>query len=76
MLVCRILQKCSLVQSAKVLERDTQRQELNKVKQSQAEVSYLMEGTREEIYKLTQQINLTEQQLNKVGEVMSQHSEC
>ena len=49
-----------------MLERDTQRGELNKVKQGQAEVSYDMEGTREEIHKLTQQINLAEQQLNKV----------
>ena len=62
----RILQKCSLVQSAKVMERDTQRQELNKVKQTQAEVAYEMEGTREEIHKLTQQINQAELQLNKV----------
>ena len=65
--VCRILQKCCLVQSAKVLERDTQRQELSKVKQTQAEVAYDMEGTREQIHKLTQQINQAEQQLNKVG---------
>ena len=63
----RLLQKCSLVQSAKVLERDTQRGELNKVKQGQAEVAYDMEGMREEIHKLTQQINLAEQQLNKVN---------
>ena len=63
----RLLQKCSLVQSAKVLERDTQRVELNKVKQGQAEVAYDMEGMREEIHKLTQQINLAEQQLNKVN---------
>ena len=66
--VCyRLLQKCCLVQSAKVLERDMQRGELNKVKQGQAEVSYDMEGTREEIHKLTQQINLAEQQLNRVS---------
>ena len=63
----RLLQKCCLVQSAKVLERDMQRGELNKVKQGQAEVSYDMEGTREEIHKLTQQINLAEQQLNRVS---------
>ena len=50
-----------------MLERDTQRGELNKVKQGQAEVSYDMEGTREEIHKLTQQINLAEQQLNRVS---------
>lgn len=49
-----------------MLERDTQRQELNKVKQSQAELAYDMEGTREETHKLTQQINQAEQQLNKV----------
>ena len=55
------------MQSAKVLERDTQRGELNKVKQGQAEVGYDMEGTREEIHKLTQQINLAEQQLNRVS---------
>ena len=50
-----------------MLERDTQRGELNKVKQGQAEVGYDMEGTREEIHKLTQQINLAEQQLNRVS---------
>jgi hypothetical protein len=49
------------------MERDTQRGELNKVKQGQAEVSYDMEGTREEIHKLTQQINLAELQLNRVS---------
>ena len=48
------------------MERDTQRQELNKVKLTQGEVAYQMEGAREEIHKLTQQINQAELQLNKV----------
>ncbi len=60
---CRILQKCSLVQTAKIMERDSQRQDLSKVKLSQAETNSSLESLREELHKLTQQASATEQQL-------------
>lgn len=62
----RLLQKCSLVQTSKVLERDSQRQELSKLRLSQAELNSTLEAQRDEIHKLTQQINALEQQLSRV----------
>jgi len=62
----RLLQKCSLVQTSKVLERDSQRQELSKLRLSQAELNSTLEAQRDEIHRLTQQINTLEQQLHRV----------
>lgn len=64
--LCRILQKCSLVQTAKILERDSQRQELSKLKLSQAELNSALESLREELHKLTQQASAMEQQLARL----------
>lgn len=49
------------------MERDTQRQELAKLRQSQEELGSELEVSREAICKLTQQINTAEQQLNRVS---------
>ena len=66
----RLLQKCSLVQTSKVLERDTQHQELAKLRLSQDQLNTTLQEQREEIQRLTQHINTTEQQLNRVSLVV------
>ena len=63
----RLLQKCSLVQTSKVLERDTQRQELGKLRLSQDNLNTTLQEQREELQRLTQHINTTEHQLNRVS---------
>ena len=63
----RLLQKCSLVQTSKVLERDTQHQELAKLRLSQDNLNTTLQEQREELQRLTQHINTIEQQLNRVS---------
>ena len=65
-LFIRILQKCALVHSAKVTERDSRYQEKVKVKVEQDDVRYELILGRETIEKLTRLIKSTEKNLHKV----------
>ena len=58
------------MQTSKVLERDTQHQELAKLRLSQDQLNTTLQEQREEIQRLTQHINTTEQQLNRVSSVV------
>lgn len=62
----RILQKCASVHTTKTMEREAQRQDLRLLKNNQFEINQDLESQREAIFKLTRQIDATEQQLNRV----------
>lgn len=49
------------------MERDTQRQEVTKIKINQLDVHSELLTERESIIKLTRQIGITEKLLNRVG---------
>ena len=55
-----------MVLIAKVAERDTQRQEIAKLRLDQGDISGVLESQREQLHKLTQQINVAELQMNRV----------
>ena len=55
------------MQTSKVLERDTQHQELAKLRLSQDNLNTTLQEQREELQRLTQHINTIEQQLNRVS---------
>ena len=65
-LLCRLQQKCSMVLTTKVAERDTQRQEVARLRLDQGDTSSVLETQREQLHKLTQQINAAEGQMNRV----------
>ncbi len=58
------------------MERDTQRQELVKLKLSQGELNSELETSREDISKLTRQINSSEQELTRVSGSLCTLSMC
>ena len=62
----RVLARAQQALIAKTQDRDTQYQELTKVKLRQEDTQGELERQREILYKLTQQINGIEQALNRV----------
>ena len=63
----RVLARAQQALITKTQDRDTQYQELTKVKLHQEDTQGELERQREILYKLTQQINGIEQALNRVG---------
>ena len=55
-----------MVLTTKVTERDTQRQEIAKLQLDQGDISNVLEGQREQLHKLSQQISVAEVQMNRV----------
>ena len=64
----RILSKSHLAIASKTQDRDGQHSELTKIRTQQEDGRSELERQREVLYKLTQQINSTEQTLNRVRE--------
>ena len=60
-----------MVYSAKVLERDSQRGELARLKLGQADLLSELQTQRELVHKLTRLINATEDSLNRVREPLT-----
>ena len=69
----RLLQKCSLVRSAKAMDRDSQRQETSQLGMEAALTRADLDGQRERLAKLTNDVSSLERQLNQVGG-LPQHS--
>lgn len=63
----RLLQKCSIAHSNKVMERDSLHQELSRYKLSQLELNTVLEQQRGEIHRLNNLINNVEQQMIRVS---------
>ena len=63
----RLLQKCSIAYSNKVMERDSFHQELSRYKLSQLELNSVLEQQRGEIHRLNNLINTVEQQMIRVS---------
>lgn len=62
----RLLQKCSLVLSAKSMERDSQRQAAGQLGWEAAQTRADLEAQRETLAKLTHEVSSLERQLNQV----------
>ncbi|KAL5481265.1 hypothetical protein EMCRGX_G021396 [Ephydatia muelleri] len=62
----KLQQKCSMVLTTKVTERDTQRQDIAKLQLDQGDISSVLEGQREQLHKLSQQISVAEVQMNRL----------
>lgn len=63
----RLLQKCSIAYSNKVMERDSFHQELSRYKLSQLELEDIREQQRREIQRLNNLINTVEHQMIRVS---------
>ena len=55
-----------MVLTTKVAERDTQRQEIAKLRLDQGDINGVLESQREQLHKLSEQINIAEVQMNRV----------
>ena len=69
----RLLQKCSIAYSNKVMERDSFHQELSRYKLSQLELEDVKEQQRREIQRLNNLINTVEHQMIRVS-LLHQHT--
>lgn len=63
----RLLQKCSLVNSSKSMERDSKRQTASQLALEAAQNRADLEAQRETLAKLTHEVSSLEHQLNQVG---------
>ena len=63
----RLLQKCNIAYSNKVMERDSFHQELSRYKLSQLELEDVREQQRREIQRLNNLINTVEHQMIRVS---------
>lgn len=68
---CRLLQKNTALYAAKMNERDSQRQELNKLKFSQSDLNVDLDQQRAIISRLVHQVTETEEDLTRVKEKKS-----
>ena len=62
----RLLQKCSLVYSAKCIERDSERQAASQLKLEASQNAADLGAQRESLAKLTHEVSSLEHQLNQV----------
>ena len=63
---CRLLQKCSLVYSAKCMERDSERQAASQLGLEASQNAADLGAQRETLAKLTHEMSSLERQLNQV----------